>query len=177
MKIYNLKAAPVANVKELKDEKRPKAKQILLGADTHLRGYQVGRKVDHGAVGAVENFRSEEAFLLFVVKQRRKIACLAGMVPSEWSTGQKERRGSITKVGVPAIRRIIVEMVWRMVLFQPQYQPVQKWQGVLRGSNPALKKKAVVAIGRQLIVDLWRLETGRVTAQELNLVMIDAQGV
>ncbi len=26
-------------------------------------------KVDHGAVGAVENFRSEEAFLLFVVKQ------------------------------------------------------------------------------------------------------------
>jgi hypothetical protein len=37
-----------------------------------------------------------------------------------------------------------------------------------------LKKKAVVAIGRQLIVDLWRLQTGRVTAQELNLVMIGA---
>ena len=49
--------------------------------------------------------------------------------------------------------------------------------GSLASSNPALKKKAVVAIGRQLIVDLWRLETGRVTAQELNLVMIDAQGV
>ena len=43
---------------------------------------------------------------------------------------------------------------------------------VLRGTNPALKKKAVVAIDRQLMVDLWRLETGRVTAQELNLVMI-----
>jgi hypothetical protein len=49
---------------------------------------------------------------------------------------------------------------------------VQKWQEVLRGTNPALKKKAVVAIGRQLMVDLWRLQTGRVTAQELNLVMI-----
>jgi transposase len=94
---------------------------------------------------------------------RRQIACLAGMVPSEWSTGDKERRGSITKVGVPAIRRIIVEMVWRMIFFQSQYKPVQKWQEVLRGSNPALKKKAVVAIGRQLILDLWWLETGRVT--------------
>ena len=52
-----------------------------------------------------------------------------------------------------------------------------KMAGSLASSNPALKKKAVVAIGRQLIVDLWRLETGRVTAQELNLVMIDAQGV
>jgi transposase len=108
---------------------------------------------------------------------RRKIACLAGMVPSEWSTGDKEWRGSITKVGVPTIRRIIVEAVWRIVLFQPQYKPVQKWLEVLKGKNPALKKKAVVAIGRQLMVDLWRLETGRVTAQELNLVMIDAEGV
>ena len=50
--------------------------------------------------------------------------------------------------------------------------PVQKWHKVLRGTNPAMKKKAVVAIGRQLMVDLWRLQTGRVTAQELNLVMI-----
>ena len=64
-----------------------------------------------------------------------------------------------------------------MVLFQPQYQPVQKWQEVLRGSNLALKKKAVVAIGWQLMVDLWRLETGRVSAQELNLVMVEASGV
>ena len=94
------------------------------------------------------------------------------MVPSEWSTGKSQRLGSITKVGVPAIRRIITEMVWRMILFQPHYRPVHKWQEVLRGTNKTLKKKAVVAIGRQLIVDLWRLQTGRSTAQELNLIMI-----
>jgi Transposase and inactivated derivatives len=105
---------------------------------------------------------------------RRKIGCLAGMVPSEWSTGDTQWRGSITKVGVPTIRRIITEMVWRMILFQPQYKAVQKWQEVLRGTNRALKKKAVVAIGRQLMVDLWRLQTGRISAQELNLVMIGA---
>lgn len=105
---------------------------------------------------------------------RRKIACLAGMVPSEWSTGQSQRLGPITKVGVPAIRRIITEMVWRMILFQPQYPPVHKWQAVLQSTNRTLKKKAVVAIGRQLIVDLWRLQTGRASAQELNLVMIGA---
>jgi hypothetical protein len=75
-------------------------------------------------------------------------------------------------VGVPAFRRIITEAVWRIILFQPQYKPVQKWQEVLSGTNRALKKKAVVAIGRQLMVELWRLQTGRITAQELNLVMI-----
>jgi transposase len=105
---------------------------------------------------------------------RRKIGCLAGMVPSEWSTGEGQRLGSITKVGVPAIRRIITEMVWRMILFQPEYKAVQKWREVLEGPNRGLKKKAVVAIGRQLIVDIWRLQTGRITAQELGLIMIEA---
>lgn len=103
----------------------------------------------------------------------RKIGCLAGMVPSEWSTGKGQRLGSITKVGVPAIRRIITEMVWRMILFQPEYKAVQKWREVLEGSNRGLKKKAVVAIGRQLIVDIWRVQTGRITAQELGLSMIE----
>jgi transposase len=103
---------------------------------------------------------------------KRKIGCLAGMVPSEWSTGTGQRLGSITKVGVPAIRRNIVEMVWRFKRFQPNYRPIQKWQEVLEGTNRSLKKKAVVAIGRHLIVDLWRLQTGRATAQQLNLIMI-----
>jgi transposase len=103
---------------------------------------------------------------------KRKIGCLAGMVPSEWSTGTGQRLGSITKVGVPAIRRNVVEMVWRFKRFQPQYRPIQKWKALLEGANPSLKKKAVVAIGRQLIVDLWRLQTGRTNAQELKLIMV-----
>src|SRR5260370_10307021 len=107
----------------------------------------------------------------------RKIGCLAGMVPSEWSTGNRQRLGSITKVGVPAIRRIITEMVWRMILFQPEYKGVQKWREVLEGSNRGLKKKAVVAIGRQLMVDIWRLQTGRISAQELGLIMIQASTI
>jgi transposase len=90
----------------------------------------------------------------------------------KWSTGDKQRRGSITKVGVPAIRRIITEMVWRIIQFQPQYPPAQKWQEVLLGTNRTLKKKAVVAIGRQLIVDLWRMQTGRLSAEQLNLIMV-----
>jgi transposase len=104
----------------------------------------------------------------------RKIGCLAGLVPSEWSTGARQRLGSITKVGVPAIRRIATEAAWRVIIFQPQYKPVQKWQEVLGGTNRALKKKAVVAIARQLMVDLWRLQTGRITAKELNLLMVNA---
>src|SRR5580693_8517577 len=154
------------DVLKILDEKISQAKTALARACSGPRPKGVGALSQMQLQSEVLDWHS--------YTNRRKIACLAGMVPSEWSTGDSERRGSITKVGVPAIRRIIVEMVWRIVFFQPQYKPVQKWQAVLRGSNPALKKKAVVAIGRQLIVDLWRLQTGRVTAQELNLVMVGA---
>jgi transposase len=102
----------------------------------------------------------------------RKIGCASGMVPSEWSTGNSQWQGSITKVGIPAVRRIITEMVWRIILYQARYHAVQKWKEVLEGKNRSLKKKAVVAIGRQLVVDLWRLQTGKATAEQLGLVMI-----
>jgi len=146
------------------DEKIQRAKATL------TKGYSGPRPKGAGANSLVQ--LGSEVLDWDLYTNRRKIACLAGMVPSEWSTGERQRRGSITKVGVPAIRRIITEMVWRIIQFQPQYPPVQKWQEVLRGTNRTLKKKAVVAIGRQLIVDLWRLQTGRASAQQLNLVMI-----
>ena len=66
---YTLKAAPATSAIELKNEKSAKAKRILVGADVHLRGYQAARKIDNGVIGVVENFRSEEALMLYVDKQ------------------------------------------------------------------------------------------------------------
>ena len=70
MKNYILKAAPTACAVEIKIDKRPKAKRILLGIDVHLRGYQAARKVDEGVIGVVDTFRSEVELLLHVEKQR-----------------------------------------------------------------------------------------------------------
>ena len=64
-----MKASPAASATELKNEKSAKAKRILVGGDVHLRGYQVARKVDNGVIGVVDNFRSQEALLLYVEKQ------------------------------------------------------------------------------------------------------------
>jgi transposase len=104
-------------------------------------------------------------------KNRRQIACFGGLVPQEHSTGAKQRLGSITKVGSPRIRRLSVEMAWRLMLFQPNYGPIVQWDQVLRGGNKALKKKAIVAVARRLLVDIWKLRTGRTSAQALGLIM------
>jgi transposase len=105
----------------------------------------------------------------------RSVGCFGGLCPSEHSTGDpsKQRLGSITKVGNPRIRVLLVEMAWRLVKFQPQYKPIQKWYQALTGSNKALKKKAIVAVARRLFIDIWRIRTGRTTAQEVGLVLSD----
>jgi transposase len=104
----------------------------------------------------------------------RSVGCFGGLCPSEHSTGDrsKQRLGSITKVGVPRIRVLLVEMAWRLVRFQPEYKPIQKWYPVLTGTNKALKKKAIVAVARRLFIDIWRIRTGRTTAEEVGLVLI-----
>src|SRR5437762_8777171 len=48
-----------------------------------------------------------------------------------------------------------------------------KWRQILaKGAlaTGAARKKAIVAVARQLAVDLWRIKTGRLRAQELGLI-------
>ena len=103
---------------------------------------------------------------------RRAISSYTGLCPGERSSGSKRVPGSVTKRGNARVRAALVECAWRMVRFQPQYPPVQKRLGILaKGSRAlgAVRTKAIVAVARRLAVDLWRLHTGRCTAEQLGL--------
>ena len=105
-------------------------------------------------------------------KNRRTISSYTGLCPGEHSSGNKRAPGSVTKHGNPRVRTALVECAWRMVRFQPQYPPVKKRLALLaKGARAtsAARKKAIVAVARQLAVDLWRLHTGRCTAAQLGL--------
>lgn len=105
-------------------------------------------------------------------QNRRQVASLTGLCPGVRASGNKSLSGPITKHGNPRLRRALVELSWRVVRFQPQYGPVVHWQPVLRQKqNRAARKKAIVAIARRLAIDLWRINTGRCTAESLNLVV------
>ena len=107
-------------------------------------------------------------------KNRRTISSYTGLCPGERSSGSKRVPGSVTKRGNPRLRAALVECAWRMVRFQPQYPPVKKRLRVLAKGAPATgaqRKKAIVAVARRLAVDLWRVHTGRLTAQQLGLII------
>lgn len=109
---------------------------------------------------------------------RRQVSSYTGLCPREHSSGGKRRRGSVSKSGNPRVRAMLVEMAWRMMRWQPDYRALRKWAPVLgdekRGA--AARKKAVVAVARELAVDLWRLFTGRTTAENLGLIYLPEAG-
>ena len=110
---------------------------------------------------------------------RRQIASYTGLCPGEHSSGGSRRLGSVTKHGNPRLRHTLIEAAWRLVRFQPGYRAVQRWNQVL--STPSrrtdARKKAIVAVARQLAIDLWRIRTGRVQAEALGLQLNPTQEV
>src|SRR5881296_3305342 len=105
---------------------------------------------------------------------RRQIGSYTGLCPGEYSSGNSRLQSCVTKHGNPRLRAALVELAWRLVRFQPSYKPILKWRRLLaKGAlaTGAARKKAVVAVARQLAVDLWRVRTGRCKAQALGLVL------
>ena len=104
---------------------------------------------------------------------RRQVASYTGLCPSVYASGCRLVNGSITKHGNPRLRAALIELAWRLVNWQPHYPPVARWRGLLldKKTPTGRKKKAIVAIGRHLAIDLWRLATGRCRAQQLQLVI------
>lgn len=109
-------------------------------------------------------------------KKARSVGGYTGLCGGVSSSGPNHMDLSITKAGNKRVRRLLVEMAWRMVLWQPDYAPVKKWRAALLGirTHARRKKQLIVAIARQLAVDLWRWKTGQVTAQELGWMMNEA---
>jgi transposase len=104
----------------------------------------------------------------------KKLGSFAGLCPSEDSSGQRRRQGSIDKHGSARLRFWCQEAVWRLYKFQPDYKAVLWAKGHLIGANASRAKQIAVALARRFLVDWWRLRTGRVTAKQLGLTFKQA---
>jgi transposase len=100
---------------------------------------------------------------------RKQPGSFAGLCGGVSSSGEAHADLPITKHGNPRLRAILIEWAWRMVLYQPQSRAVQRWKTVLldRRTHARRRKQAIVALARQLLVDLWRWRTGQATAEKL----------
>ena len=102
---------------------------------------------------------------------RGQVGSFFGMCAAENTSGDQQHRGSITKTGNPRCRHALIEMAWRILNFQPDYWVVKKFKPRIdkTKARSVARKKLIVAMARQIGVDLWRLYTGATTLAKLGL--------
>jgi transposase len=110
-------------------------------------------------------------------QNRRGVGGFTGLCGAVSSSGPYHVDLSINKAGSGYLRTLLVELAWRMVYWQPRYKRLKPWK-VLRPGGPGaprahrrVRKIALAALARQLAVDLWRWQTGRVTPEQLGWEM------
>ena len=104
-------------------------------------------------------------------QNRRQVGSYTGLCPSEDSSSDRRFQGSINKHGNRRLRPVLIECLWRLSVFQPEYRLVKKWRPELlnpKTSRPR-RKKIIVAMARSFAVDWWRVRTGRCKAEDLGL--------
>lgn len=93
-------------------------------------------------------------------KNGKQVGSMAGLTPTPFDSGSREREQGIGKDGSRWIRAGAIEMAWGWLRFQP-HSELSKWYQRRFGSgSKRLRKIGIVALARKLLIALWRfLET------------------
>jgi transposase len=107
-------------------------------------------------------------------RNRKAAGSYAGLVGGVSDSGDQHSDLPITKAGNIRLRTLLIELAWRMVFYQSQSKLIQNWKHVLLNpkAHRRARKRAIVAVARQLLVDIWRWQSGRVTPAQLGWVMV-----
>jgi transposase len=81
---------------------------------------------------------------------KEKFANFTGLIPSDYSSGEADHKGHITKQGNRAVRAWLIECTWHAIRHDPIL--LEKYQSVVSRCGSA--KKAIVAVAHKLAIRL-----------------------
>jgi transposase len=107
----------------------------------------------------------ETAYLLVLevfsrdLRDRRAVARYAGLTGAPDESGSKRREKGLAKAGNARVRRSMIQLAWRFLLFQKDSALAQWFRTRTEGASGARKTKMIVALARKLLIALWRMVT------------------
>jgi transposase len=95
------------------------------------------------------------------VRNRREVGALSGLVSAPYRSGTIQRDQGLMRSGVPAVRRIAVELAWAWLRYQPTSALTQWYHRRFGGGGAVTRRIGIVALARRVLIALWRYsETG-----------------
>ncbi len=92
------------------------------------------------------------------LRDRRAVARYAGLTGSPDESGRKRREKGLAKAGNTRVRRGMIQLAWRFLMFQKDSALAQWYRARTEGA-PSTRKTMIVALARKLLIALWRLVT------------------
>ena len=93
------------------------------------------------------------------LQNRRQVGALTGLVSAPYRSGTIARDQGIAPSGLPAVRRIAVEIAWAWVRYQPTSALTQWYQRRFGNGGAVARRIGIVALARRVIIALWRYVT------------------
>jgi transposase len=90
------------------------------------------------------------------LRNRRQLGALAGLVSTPHRSGTQVRDHGLARSGIPAVRRIAVEVAWAWRRYQPTSTLTQWYEHTFGGGPPGTRKLGMVALARRVLIALWR---------------------
>jgi transposase len=98
------------------------------------------------------------------LRDRRAVARYAGLTGAPDESGSKRREKGLAKAGNARVRRGMIQLAWRFLIFQKD-SALAQWYQTRTASVGKKRKTMIVALARKLLIALWRLvTTGEVPA-------------
>jgi transposase len=96
------------------------------------------------------------------LRDRKAVARYAGLTGSPDESGASRREKGLSRSGNGRVRKILVQLSWRILQFQPDSGLV-RWFNSRTANDQRSRKPMIVALARKLIIALWRyVNTGMV---------------
>ena len=92
------------------------------------------------------------------LRDRRAVARYAGLTGSPDESGSKRREKGLAKSGNARVRRGLIQLAWRFLLFQKD-SALSQWYRARTGVQGVRKTVLIVALARKLLIALWRMVT------------------
>jgi transposase len=93
------------------------------------------------------------------LRDRRAVARYAGLTGSPDESGSKRREKGLAKAGNARVRRGLIQLAWRFLLFQKDSALAQWYRARTEGTRGARKTTMIVALARKLLIAMWRMVT------------------
>lgn len=108
------------------------------------------------------------------LRDRRAVARYAGLTGSPDESGSKRREKGLAKAGNARVRRGLIQLAWRFLMFQKDSALAQWYRARTDGVKGVRKTIMIVALARKLLIALWRMVTTGEVPEGVRLRPVEA---